>query len=384
MTASVKEWLSRLVAFDTTSRESNLALIEAIALYLSELGVSCQRVYNTERTKANLYARLGPATGGGVMLSGHTDVVPVDGQPWQTDPFKLTEQQGKYYGRGTADMKGFIACVLAAVPAFLSAPLRVPLHLAFSYDEEVGCLGVRGLIEALNDQPFKPAVCIVGEPTGMRPVFGHKGKAAMRCHIRGHACHSAYAPEGVNAVEYAARLISHMCTLAEALEQHQDPRFSPPFSTLHTGVIRGGNALNIVPAECSFDFELRHLPDCSPHETLEAISTYASQQLLPKMKQTESTCDIRFTGLSEYPGLCTDIDSEAARYVMAWCGSSEAGTVPYGTEGGLFHEAGIPTLVCGPGFMDQGHKANEYVAIDQLTQCSAMLNNLCRWMQSSD
>ncbi|GAA0496665.1 acetylornithine deacetylase [Tatumella terrea] len=384
MNVNVKEWLSRLIAFDTTSRVSNLQLIEAIAGYLSELGITHQLIYNSERSKANLYARIGPVTAGGVMLSGHTDVVPAQGQVWQMPPFQLTEQQGRYYGRGTADMKGFIACVLAALPDFLTAPLHVPLHLAFSYDEEVGCLGVRSLIDAINDQPCKPALCIVGEPTGMRPVFGHKGKAAMRCHVRGHACHSAYAPEGVNAVEYAARLISHMCTLAETLKQHQDSRFSPPFSTLHTGVICGGNALNIVPAECSFDFELRHLPDSSPQATLDAITGFARQQLIPQMKQTEETCDIRFTRLSEYPGLCTDVESVAARQIMAWSGVSDAGTVPYGTEGGLFHEAGIPTLVCGPGNMDQGHKPDEYVAIDQLDQCSAMLQNLCQWMQSSD
>lgn len=243
----MSEWssralLERLVGFATVSRDSNLALISFIKDYLASLGVESELFHNAEGTKANLFATIGPRDRGGVVLSGHTDVVPVDGQAWTYDPFQLTEHDGRLYGRGTADMKGFIASVLAAVPAFLAQPLRLPVHLAFSYDEEVGCLGVRSLLAALAQRPNKPTLCLIGEPTELRPVLGHKGKLAMRCQVHGAACHSAYAPYGVNAIEYAARLIGKLGEIGEdlAMPQHHDPRFDPPFSTVQTGVIKGG------------------------------------------------------------------------------------------------------------------------------------------------
>ena len=232
----LRELFSQLLSFDTTSRESNLELIEAIKKYLQDLGIESTLVFNEQRTKANLYARLGPEGDGGVMLSGHTDVVPVDGQNWSHPPFQLIEENGKCYGRGSADMKGFLACVLAAVPHFQQVELRMPLYLAFSYDEEIGCLGVRSLIDHLKASPEKPAMCIIGEPTNMKPVYGHKGKMAMRCEVKGHACHSAYAPEGVNAIEYAAKLINKLTELAEPLKNNIDERFEPPYSTLQTGL----------------------------------------------------------------------------------------------------------------------------------------------------
>ena len=252
-----RDLLAQLVRFDTTSRESNLALIDFVRTYLQGHGVACELVFNAQKSKANLLATLGPAGVPGIVLSGHTDVVPVDGQRWTVAPFDLTEKDGKLYGRGTADMKGYIACVLACVPALVQAPLRMPVHIALSYDEEVGCLGVRSLIERFHAQPVKPLLCVIGEPTELKPVLGHKGKLGMRCQIHGAACHSAYAPSGVNAIEYAARLISELVRLGETLkaEQHLDARFDPPFSTVQTGVISGGKALNIVPQDCSFDFE---------------------------------------------------------------------------------------------------------------------------------
>ena len=221
--------LAALLAFDTTSRHSNLAMIDWIADFLAARGVASHRFYDPSGGKANLYARLGPSGGGGVMLSGHTDVVPVDGQDWSVPPFSLTERDGRYYGRGSADMKGFLACVLAAVDDFLAAPLRMPLHLAFSYDEEVGCLGVRSLVDFLQASPEKPALCLIGEPTEMQPVFGHKGKLAMRCCIEGQACHSAYAPQGVNAIRYAARLINRLDRLGARLARQQDSRLFAAF-----------------------------------------------------------------------------------------------------------------------------------------------------------
>ena len=243
---SSRDLLAELVAFPTVSRDSNLALIEFVRDYLNTLGVACELDYNAQRSKANLYATIGPMDRGGVLLSGHSDVVPVDGQAWTLPPFELSERDGKLYGRGTADMKGFIACVLAAVPRFLAQPLRLPVHLAFSYDEEVGCLGVRSLLAELQRRPHKPLLCLIGEPTELKPVLGHKGKLAMRCQVQGAACHSAYAPQGVNAIEYAARLIGRLGEIGArlAVPERHDRRFDPPYSTVQTGLIQGGRALN--------------------------------------------------------------------------------------------------------------------------------------------
>lgn len=380
MSDRVREILTQLLSFDTTSRESNLALIHFIRDFLTRRGVASELLHNDDGSKANLYATLGPPGAGGVILSGHTDVVPVDGQQWSVPPFALTQRDGRYYGRGSADMKGFLACVLAALPDFIAQPLRLPLHLAFSYDEEVGCLGVRSLVAHIQTSRDKPALCIIGEPTGMRPVFGHKGKLAMRCQVHGHPCHSAYAPQGVNAIAYAAKLIGRLGELGDDLRQHQDTRFSPPFSTLQVGTISGGSALNIVPEHCRFDFEIRHLPGCAPEETIDALRRYADRELLPAMRRIDSACDIRFQPLSRYPGLLTDPRSEFARLLADWCGSDSFDTVAFGTEGGLFDEAGVATLVCGPGSMDQGHKADEFVEIEQLQRCMSMLESLRRWM----
>lgn len=374
--------LEHLVAFDTTSRESNLALIDFCWRYLSGLGVTCELMHNAERSKANLYARLGPAGSGGVMLSGHSDVVPVDGQTWTVPPFALTERDGKLYGRGTADMKGFLACMLAAVPHFLAQPLRQPLHLAISYDEEVGCLGVRSLVKALAQRSDRPAICLIGEPTELRPVLGHKGKLAMRCEVQGAACHSAYAPQGVNAIEYAAKLIQRLTVIGERLAtpERQDARFDPPFTTVQTGVIHGGRALNIVPDACSFDFEVRTLPQEDAQQVAEELVAYAQQTLEPQMRAVQPASAIRFSPLSAYPGLDTAAHSAAAQLIARLSGSDSFGTVAFGTEGGLFTAAGIPCVVCGPGSMEQGHKPDEFITLAQLDACDSLLRRLATWM----
>ncbi|MDH0729874.1 acetylornithine deacetylase [Pseudomonas sichuanensis] len=375
--------LARLVGFATVSRDSNLELIGFIRDYLAGLGVDSELFLNEEGTKANLFATIGPTDRGGVVLSGHTDVVPVDGQAWTVEPFELTERDGRLYGRGTADMKGYIASVLAAVPAFLAQPLKLPVHLAFSYDEEVGCLGVRSMLEALQQRPHKPRLCLIGEPTELKPVLGHKGKLAMRCQVHGAACHSAYAPYGVNAIEYAARLIGKLGEIGDELarpEQH-DERFDPPFSTVQTGVIKGGRALNIVPEECEFDFEVRALPGFEAQAVADRLQTYAEAELLPRMRAVSAGSDIRLKPLSAYPGLATPADSEAARLVALLSGSDDFGTVAFGTEGGLFDQAGIPTVVCGPGSMDQGHKPDEFVSVEQLRGCDAMLGRLAEYLR---
>ncbi|WP_300654228.1 acetylornithine deacetylase [Pseudomonas sp.] len=382
---SSRELLAELVAFPTVSRDSNLGLIEFIRAYLAGLGVTCELDYNAERSKANLCASIGPSDRGGVLLSGHSDVVPVAGQAWTLPPFELSERDGKLYGRGTADMKGFIACVLAAVPRFLARPLRLPIHLAFSYDEEIGCLGVRTLLAELQQRPHKPVLCLIGEPTELKPVLGHKGKLAMRCQVRGAACHSAYAPLGVNAIEYAARMINRLGEIGQRLAEpaRQDARFEPPFSTVQTGVIQGGRALNIVPAECQFDFEVRALPGDDPQEVANELMDYAQSQLLPQMHARSADSAIDFQPLSAYPGLLTCPQSEAAQLLAQLSGSQDFATVAFGTEGGLFHEAGIATVICGPGSMEQGHKADEFVSCEQLAGCDAMLVRLADWLQGS-
>ncbi|QIB03237.1 acetylornithine deacetylase [Pseudomonas fluorescens] len=374
--------LERLVGFATVSHESNLALIEFVRDYLQGLGVDSELIYNAERTKANLLASIGPAAPGGVVLSGHTDVVPVDGQAWTVEPFCLSEMDGKWFGRGTADMKGYLASVLAAVPMFLASALRRPVHLAFSYDEEVGCLGVHSLLDVLVRRVPPPALCLIGEPTQLQPVLGHKGKLAMRCHLKGAACHSAYAPYGVNAIEQAARLIGRLGEIGAALADPSlhDARFDPAYSTVQVGVIQGGTALNIVPADCRFDFEVRALPGFDPQVVAEQLQGYAEQTLLPAMQAVASDTAIRFEALSAYPGLATAPDSAAAQLVARLCGSEAFGTVAFGTEGGLFHQAGVPTVVCGPGSMDQGHKPDEYVSVEQMAACDRLMDRLASYL----
>ncbi|MFM0757536.1 acetylornithine deacetylase [Paraburkholderia strydomiana] len=383
---SSRALLATLIGFATVSRESNLDMIGFIRDYLDELGVKSELFYNAERTKANLFATIGPHERGGIVLSGHTDVVPVEGQAWSVDAFRLTERDGRLYGRGTADMKGFIASVLAAVPGFVERDLKLPVHLAFSYDEEVGCLGVRPMLAELERRPHKPVLCLIGEPTELKPVLGHKGKLAMRCQVKGAPCHSAYAPYGVNAIQYAARMISRLEEIGHHLAQpnYRDERFDPPFSTVQTGVIKGGRALNIVPAECEFDFEVRALPGFDAGQVADELQTYAEAELLPRMRAVKSDADIRFQSLSAYPGLATSPDSEAARLLTLLTGSNEFGTVAFGTEGGLFEQAGIPTVVCGPGSMDQGHKPDEFLTSEQLSDCDAMLARLADYLSAMD
>ncbi|CAI8900582.1 acetylornithine deacetylase [Pseudomonas sp. IT-P176] len=378
--------LARLVGFATVSRDSNLALIEFVRDYLQGLGVDCELIYNAERSKANLLASMGPQVAGGIVLSGHTDVVPVDGQAWTVEPFCLSEADGKLFGRGTADMKGYLASVLAAVPLFLASDLRRPVHLALSYDEEVGCLGVRSLLELLPQRIPAPALCLIGEPTELKPVLGHKGKLAMRCHVHGAACHSAYAPYGVNAIEQAARLIGRLgeigATLAEP--ELQDSRFDPAYSTVQVGVIQGGTALNIVPADCRFDFEVRALPDFAPQAVVDELQHYAQTTLLPAMQAIKAETSIRFEQLSAYPGLATPADSAAARLIARLCGSDAFSTVAFGTEGGLFDAAGIATVVCGPGSMEQGHKPDEFVSVEQLHACDRLMDRLAAWLSAPE
>ena len=373
------ELLNTLIGFDTTSYNSNLELIEFIQSYLSSYGIDSTLIHDESGKKANLYATIGRTDIGGVMLSGHTDVVPVAGQDWDTDPFSLTESSDKLYGRGSADMKGFIALVLSRVPEMVSSELTKPIHLAFSYDEEIGCVGVQRMLDLLEHQPIKPSCCIIGEPTGMEVVIGHKGKLATRVKVRGHACHSGQSPLGVNAIDFASELIVYIRKLAHEKAQNGpfDKDYEVPYTTLHTGVVGGGTALNIVPNLCQFDFEIRHLYEEDPQHLLNQIKNFARDHLEKEMHLIDSDTGFDFETLATYPGLLTDPGIEFVRYVKQLLDNNAHSKVIFGSEGGLFQKRlGIPTLVCGPGNIDQAHKANEYISLDQLQKGGNFLDCL--------
>ncbi|MCP4789789.1 MAG: acetylornithine deacetylase [Gammaproteobacteria bacterium] len=371
--------LDKLIGFDTTSCNSNLELMQFIQDYLQDYGVNSELVHDPALPKANLFATIGPDIDGGIMLSGHTDTVPVSGQNWTRQPFQLSAENGRYYGRGTTDMKGFLACVLAAVPDMAERPLSQPIHLAFSYDEEIGCVGVRHLIERLQVHPHRPAACVIGEPTTMHVVTAHKGKIALQVQVLGKECHSGMAPEGVNAINYAALIVSWLQNLALEKQQNgpfQDT-FSPPFTTVHTGTINGGTALNIVPNQCQLRFEIRYIAEEDPHQLLEPFYAYV-QTLREQMQAQDNDCDIEIHTLSEYPGLATPENTDIVILMRQLAQSQSSDKkINFGTEGGLFSDnLNITTVVCGPGSMEQGHKPDEFIAAQQLTQCQQFLQRL--------
>ncbi len=370
--------IRRLVGFDTTSRSSNLELIGFVRDHLDGHGVASELVFDETGQKANLFATVGPKGVGGVMLSGHTDVVPVDGQDWGSDPFALLATDDRLFGRGTADMKSFIAAILTLLPELLARPLRIPIHLAFSYDEEVGCRGAPRLIAALANRPDRPRLCIVGEPTLMQPVIGHKGKRSFSCRVHGFECHSALAHLGVNAVEAAAELVAHLKAMARRKRDEGpfDPDYAPPYSTIHTGLIAGGTALNIVPKDCAFDFEYRLLPGEDAEAAIRELRAFAEERLLPEMRAVRPEAAIDFEELSSFPAFDTAADAEITRLAAALTGANGTGKVSFGTEAGLYQEAGIPTVVCGPGSIEQAHKPDEFIDLAQVAQCEAFLRRL--------
>jgi acetylornithine deacetylase len=375
--AEVVAMIQRLVAFPTVSRDSNLGLIEWTRDYLLGMGVTARLTYDATGKKANLFATLGGGGKPGLILSGHTDVVPVDGQAWDSDPFAAVIRGDAMFGRGTADMKGFIGTALALVPKFLAADMDAPLHLALSYDEEVGCLGVRGLIADLAQTGLKAAGCIVGEPTMMQPIIAHKGTNRFRCCITGREAHSSYTTQGVNSIEYAARIIVYIRQMADRLAQLEtrDYAFTVPFTTLQTGTIRGGLASNIVPKECEFQFEARTMPGASAQNLYQEIQDFAAT-LLPEMRRVEPNAAINFEWVASAPGLSAQEDQAIVQLASALSRNRANGAVSYGTEAGLFQQAGIPSVVCGPGDIEQAHRPNEFVALSQLAQCEAFMLRL--------
>jgi len=381
LSAPARAMIERLIAFNTVSRDSNLGLIEWVRDYLHGLGAKTRLTHDQSGKKANLFATLGDSPKPGLILSGHTDVVPVDGQSWDTDPFKAVEKDGKLYARGSADMKGFIGIILSQAPKFVDAlndaRLDAPLHYALSYDEEVGCLGVRSLIQDLKDNGIRPAGCVVGEPTSMQPIIAHKGTHRFRCAVRGREAHSSYVTYGVNAIEYAARLVVYIRQIADRLAQleRRDYGFTVPYSTLSTGLIRGGIAANVVPKDCEFAFDMRVLPNASPDALYQEIRRYA-EMLAKEMQAIDPESGIDLVWASQTIGLAAAESDAIVQWAMKLSHSSTVGKVSYGTEAGLFQQMGVSSVICGPGDIAEAHRPNEFVALDQLAQCEAFMNRI--------
>ncbi|THD83540.1 acetylornithine deacetylase [Aliigemmobacter aestuarii] len=371
----MRDILDRLIAFDTVSARPNMALMQYVRDLLAAEGIAAVLIPDASGQKANLYATVGPEGVGGVMLSGHTDVVPVDGQAWTRPPFSLTEEGGRLYGRGTTDMKGFCACAIEALIAAHRRPLKVPLHLALSYDEEVGCMGVRSLVDMLASAPVRPRFCIVGEPTAMQVATGHKGKVALRATCTGREGHSALAPLALNALHLAADFLNEVRALQGrvATEGRRDGDYDVPYTTIHVGKMAGGVQVNIVPNNAVLDFEIRSLAEDDP-EVLIAELRDAAERIVAPLRAEFPEAAISVERLWDYPGLGTPTDSVVVNFVKALTGANGTIKVAFGTEGGLFStRLGIPTVICGPGSMAQGHKPDEYVAVEQIERCRGML-----------
>ena len=373
--------IERLIGFNTVSRDSNLGLIEWTRDYLQGFGAATRLTYDATGKKANLFATLGDSNKPGLILSGHTDVVPVDGQNWDSDPFLALERDGKLYARGAADMKGFIGIILAQAPKFVAAlndrRLDAPLHYSLSYDEEVGCIGVRGLIRDLEQHNIRPAGCVVGEPTSMQPIIAHKGTHRFRCAVRGREAHSSYVTHGVNAIEYAARLVVYIRQIAERLAQSETRGygFTVPYSTLSTGVIHGGIAANVIPKDCVFSFDMRTLPHTSPESLYQEIRTYA-EGLAREMQAVDAKSGIDLEWLSQTVGLSAAETDAIVQWAMRLSRNTQVGKVSYGTEAGLFQKMGVPSVICGPGDIAQAHGPNEFVALEQLAQCERFMDRI--------
>jgi acetylornithine deacetylase len=370
--------LEKLIAFPTVSRDSNLDLVSYVADMLDAHGVASQIIQSEDGHKANLFATIGPAETSGIMLSGHTDVVPVDGQNWTLPPFEMTARDGRLYGRGAADMKGFVACALAACLKASKMPLRTPLHLALSYDEEIGCIGVRSLVDMLQAAPQQPLICIVGEPTNMQVATGHKGKLAARAICKGREGHSALAPLALNAIHLGCDFVAALRREQERLARDgaRDGDYDIPYTTVHAGKMNAGVALNIVPNLCQVDFEIRNVAADDPLEILNRLREEAARIAVEASAiAAEAAIDIDVT--NTYPGLDTPASSQAVAFVKSLTGANGTIKVAFGTEGGLFsRDLGTPTVVCGPGSMAQGHKPDEFVSVEQMRRCDDMLEKL--------
>lgn len=379
--AQTLDILKTLIGFNTVSRESNLGLIEWVRDYLQRFGAETRLTYDADRRKANLFATITGASAGkapfGTVFSGHTDVVPVTGQQWDSDPFVARIAEGKLFGRGACDMKGFIAVCLARLPFIDQDSLHTPLHFSFSYDEEVGCLGVRGLLDDLKQNGIRPTGVIIGEPTSMQAVIAHKGKRSYRCRVHGHAAHSSCPHLGINSIDFAAMMQLKIRDIARRVREAEanDYDFDVPYSSIVTTMSNGGNAPNIIPDKTEFVFEHRFLPGIDPKDVFEEVRAYAEKEVVPHMAIDGAQGRIEFETLTAYPGMSTAVDDPLVQSALRILGAERASKVGFGTEGGLFGEAGMPAVICGPGDIIQAHKPNEFVTLEQLARCESFFDN---------
>lgn len=373
LTSAAVSLLKDLVAFDTVSRTSNLKLIAYVEQYLQGFGIPSQRVLNADGTQANLIARIGPDKPGGIILSGHTDVVPTVGQSWDTPPYTLTESLGRLYGRGSTDMKGFLACALAFAPEFARARLAAPIYFAFSYDEEVGCLGAPSLVDHIVATSPLPKLAIIGEPTNMQVVTSHKGVYSYETIVTGKEAHSSQVERGINAVQIAAKLVAFLADMATELAAmgKRDPRFDPGYTTVHVGVIEGGTARNIIPKTCRFLWEIRPLPGYDAEPLLRRFENYIAE-----LTKASPGAEINTTMLSRMLGMQLKPVQDEEQFMLALAQANATYAVAFGTEAGVFQERGIPAVVCGPGDISQAHRPNEYIDITQIEKCLAFLDRL--------
>jgi acetylornithine deacetylase len=372
----ILDMVQRLIAFDTVSRNSNLELIAFAKSALEQVGAKTRLTYDAAKTKANVFATLGPPRDGGYVLSGHTDVVPVDGQDWSGNPFAAEIRDGRIYGRGAADMKGFIGVALALLPEFAALDLKHPLHFAFSFDEEVGCVGVRRLLEDLNAAQIRPALAVIGEPTEMRIVGAHKAGAVIETLVRGREGHSSAPSRGANAVMMAGEFIASLAALGNELITDRDEYFEPPYTTIQANMVSGGTAVNVLARDARVMWEYRALPDRDADAIVARAMMHAESAILPRYRAGAPEAQFETRVIAAYPGLVRDVNSPAVRLACALSGSNDVHAVSYGTEAGLFQGAGIPAVICGPGSIAQAHKADEFVALEQLDACAALLRHV--------
>jgi len=381
---STLDILETLVGFDTTSHRSNLELIDWVANRLDDVGAQTFVQSSPQGDKANLFATIGPIDQPGLMLSGHSDVVPVTGQIWRTDPFKLTQRDGRVYGRGSADMKGFIACVMSSLPQITQANLKAPIHIALSYNEETDMGGMKLLASHLKHSPIKPFGCVIGEPTSMQVVVANKGAAIYRFRVRGFEVHSSLRDSGVSAVEVAAQIIVQSQGIQQRMRSDlRHDGFEFPFSSIHVGQVSGGTAHNITAKDCEFLLEIRALPGRSASQVIQELRQWSQQHLLPTMQAISPTCDILIEEITDTPGLDEEGNRHLARALLPLCACHQVGRVSFGTEGGILQQAGVPTIICGPGQIQVAHQADEYVELDQLSQCLDFLQRLTTQLENS-
>tara|TARA_Y100001970_G_scaffold294367_1_gene451805 strand:+ start:63365 stop:64552 length:1188 start_codon:yes stop_codon:yes gene_type:complete len=383
---SPTEMIETLISFNTTSYLSNMEMINFIKDYLELHGIESTLIPNETNRKANLLASIGPKELPGIVLSGHTDVVPVDGQDWLSDPFSVVERNGRLYGRGTADMKSFCAIALALIPKIVSRPLNIPIHFAFSYDEEVGCLGAPSMIKNLTNLPTQPMACIVGEPTNMEVVNAHKGVFGFHTTVKGFEQHSSATHLGVNAIQYSAKLISFLMQIGDQMRNDRiEPNsgFSPPYTTVHVGLISGGTAQNIIPKECTFSWEYRLVPGSDPDEIINRFQEYITESILPEMQYVYPKASIKTEAKTRAPNLIPNKESSLQELVLKLAQKNKTGVVSFGTEAGLFQSAGIPTVICGPGSINEAHKPNEFIELSQIKECNDFLVRLLEFCRNT-